>query len=74
MPFAAVGLPAFNTIQDEIDYETKTHHTSLDFANYLIEDDLKQAAVVMASLLYHTAMRDERMPRTPLPSPKSAAR
>src|SRR5687768_6721425 len=73
MAFASVGLPAFNSIQDEIDYETKTHHTSLDFANYLIEDDLKQAAVVMASLLYHTAMRDDRMPRTPLPQPKSAA-
>jgi hypothetical protein len=74
MPFASVGLPAFNSIQDPIDYESKTHHTSFDFADYLIEDDLKQQAVVMASLLYHTAMRDERMPRTPLPPPKSATR
>ena len=32
MPFVSVGLPAFNSIQDPIDYETKTHHTSLDFA------------------------------------------
>ena len=74
MPFASVGLPAFNSIQDPIDYDPKTHHTSLDFADYLLEDDLKQSAVVMASLLYHIAMRDERMPRTPLPAPKRANR
>jgi Zn-dependent M28 family amino/carboxypeptidase len=74
MPFASVGLPAFNSIQDPIDYESKTHHTSLDFADYLIENDLKQQAVVMASLLYHTAMRDARMPRTPLPPPRNATK
>jgi hypothetical protein len=70
VPFWGVGLPAFNFIQDPIDYETRTHHTNLDIADYLIEDDLKQAAVVMASVVYHTAMRDERMPRSPLPPPR----
>ena len=63
MPFAAVGLPAFNVIQDPIDYDPRTHHTSLDVASQLLEDDLKQAAVVMAGLLYHVAMRDEKLPR-----------
>jgi hypothetical protein len=43
------------------------YHTNLDQADYLIEDDLRQAAVVLASLVYHTAMRTERMPRLPLP-------
>ncbi len=28
-------------------------------------DDLKQAAVVVASTVYHLAMRDELMPRKP---------
>jgi uncharacterized protein YwlG (UPF0340 family) len=70
VPFWGVGLPAFNFIQDPIDYETRTHHTNLDIADYLIEDDLKQAAVVMASVVYHTAMRDDRMPRSPLPPPR----
>ncbi|HVF40709.1 MAG TPA: M28 family peptidase [Gemmatimonadaceae bacterium] len=73
MPFSSVGLPAFNTIHDPIDYETVTHHTSLDFADYLIEDDMRQASIVIASLLYHTAMRDALMPRTPLPAPKRAS-
>jgi hypothetical protein len=67
VPFWGVGLPGFNFLQDPIDYETRTHHTNLDVADYLIEDDLKQAAVVMASVVYHTAMRDQKIPRLPLP-------
>jgi carboxypeptidase Q len=63
MSFASVGIPAFQFIQDPLDYSSRTHHTSLDTADYLIEDDLKQAAVVVASLMYHVAMRDELVPR-----------
>ena len=29
--------------------------------------DLKQASVVLASFLYHAAMRDEPLPRKPMP-------
>jgi carboxypeptidase Q len=72
MPFTSVGLPAFNLIQDPIDYETRTHHTSLDVADYLVEDDLKQSAAVLASLLLSTANLPDRMPRPPLPAPRSA--
>lgn len=63
MSFASVGIPAFQFIQDPLDYDSRTHHTALDTADYLIEDDLKQAAVVLASLVYHVAMRDELIPR-----------
>jgi hypothetical protein len=61
--FASVGIPAFQFIQDPLDYDTRTHHSTLDTADYLIEDDLKQAAVVIASLMYHVAMRDDLVPR-----------
>ncbi len=64
---AGVGLPGFEVLQDPLDYESRTHHTNLDVADYLIEDDLEQAAVVTASLVYHTAVRADRMPRPPLP-------
>ncbi len=67
VPFWGVGLPGINFIQDPIDYDTRTHHTNLDVADYLLEDDLKQAAVVLASVVYHTANRDEKLPRPPLP-------
>lgn len=68
--FVGVGLPAFEFIQDPVDYETRTHHSVLDVGDLLSEDDLKQAAVVMASVVYQTAMLDARIPRPPLPAPR----
>jgi hypothetical protein len=70
LAFSGVGIPAFNTIQDLIDYESRTHHTGLDASGFLIEDDLEASAMVLASLAYHVAMRDALMPRTPLPAPR----
>ncbi|MGH9902819.1 MAG: M20/M25/M40 family metallo-hydrolase, partial [Pyrinomonadaceae bacterium] len=69
MPFEALGLPGFQFIQDPIEYGTRTHHTNMDVYEALLEDDLKQSAVVIASLVYHTAMRDERLPRKTTPRP-----
>ena len=70
MPFTAVGIPAFTFLQDPIDYETRTHHSNRDLAAYLLENDLKQAAVVTASVVLHTANRDGLLPRLPLPAPR----
>jgi carboxypeptidase Q len=66
LPFDAVGLPAFQFIQDEADYETRTHHTNLDVYDRLQKNDLIQAAVVLAAFTYDAAMRSERLPRRPL--------
>jgi len=38
----------------------------VDTLDHASEADLKQASVVMASFLYHAAMREERIPRKPL--------
>jgi Zn-dependent M28 family amino/carboxypeptidase len=65
--FDAVGLPAFNFIQDEVEYETRTHHSNMDVVDHVQRGDLMQASVVMAAFLYDAAMRDERLPRKPLP-------
>ncbi len=67
MPFDQVGIPGFQFIQDEIEYGSRTHHTHLDDYDHLRREDLMQASVVMASFLYHTAMRPELLPRKPLP-------
>jgi len=67
MPISAIGIPAFTFIQDPLDYETRTHHTNLDVALNLAGEDLKQAAVVAASVVYQTANRSERLPTLPLP-------
>lgn len=61
--FDHLNVPAFQFIQDPLNYNTITHHTNLDVLEYVVEDDLKQNAVIVASLIYHVAMRDEMLPR-----------
>jgi Zn-dependent M28 family amino/carboxypeptidase len=63
LSFDAIGLPGFQFIQDEIEYETRTHHTNQDVFDRIQADDLKQAATIMAAFVYNTAMRDEKLPR-----------
>ncbi|WP_160714903.1 M20/M25/M40 family metallo-hydrolase [Chitinophaga solisilvae] len=67
LPFDAVGIPAFQFIQDPLEYETRTHHTNMDTYEHLSMDDIKQASAVMAAFLYNAAMRDEKLPRKPQP-------
>jgi hypothetical protein len=74
MVFDAVGLPAFTFIQDPMDYMKLTHHTDQDVYDQLVEEDLKQSAVIMASFAYHTAMRDELLPRKKLPLKRVGSR
>ena len=66
LSFDAVGLPGFQFIQDDLDYDTRTHHTEMDVYDRLQAADLMQASVVLASFLYDTAMRDGMIPRKPL--------
>jgi carboxypeptidase Q len=65
LSFAALGIPAFNTIQDYVDYDVRMHHTNQDFYERMRPEDLKQASIVLAVFLYEAAMRDEEIPRTP---------
>jgi len=66
LSFDAVGIPGFQFIQDPMDYDTLTHHSNLDVYEHIRPDDMKQAAVVMASFVYNAAMRDEMLPRKPI--------
>lgn len=66
LSFNAIGIPGFQFIQDPIEYRTRTHHTNMDTYERLVIDDLKQMAVIVASFVYNTAQRDEKMPRKPL--------
>jgi hypothetical protein len=67
--FDAVGIPGFQFIQDPLDYETRTHHSNMDVYDRLQADDLKQAAVIVASFAYEAAMRDQILPRKPIEGP-----
>jgi carboxypeptidase Q len=70
LSFDAVGIPGFQFIQDELDYETRTHHSNMDTYERLLPEDMKQAAVVEAIFVYNAAMREQMLPRKPLPHPE----
>lgn len=65
-----VGLPAFQFIQDPLDYSPRTHHSNMDTYDRIQKSDLMQQASALASFVYHAANRDEMMPRKPLPKPR----
>ena len=67
LSFDAIGLPGFQFIQDEIEYDTRTHHSNQDVFDRIQADDMKEAATIMAAFVYQTAMRDEKLPRKPAP-------
>jgi Peptidase family M28 len=69
LSFDAVGIPGFQFIQDDLDYESRTHHSNEDVYERLQPADLKQIATVEAIFVYNAAMRDQMMPRKPLPDP-----
>jgi len=70
LSFDAVGIPGFQFIQDPLDYETRTHHSNQDVYERLQPADLKQAATVEAIFVYNAAMRDQMLPRKPVPHPE----
>ena len=65
--FQQAGLTGYQFIQDHRDYDSRTHHTSLDVYDHLSSGDLRQAAVVEAIFLYNAAQRDQMLPRPVLP-------
>jgi carboxypeptidase Q len=68
--FDKVGIPGFQFIQDQLDYSTRTHHSNQDVYERLQPADLAQAATVEAIFVYNAAMRDQMLPRKPLPHPE----
>ena len=63
-----LGLPAFQFIQDPLDYESRVHHSDLDTFDHLRPEDLRQAAVVLATILMDAANIERPLPRKVLPS------
>ncbi len=67
LSFDGAGIPGFQFIQDPVEYDTRTHHSNMDVYERIQREDMMQAAAVMASFVYHAAMRDQMLPRKPLP-------
>ena len=67
LSYDAVGLPGFQFIQDEVEYDTRTHHSNMDVYDRIQEEDMKQAAIIEAAFVYNAAMRDQKLPRKAFP-------
>ena len=63
LSYDRIGLPGFQFIQDEIEYDARTHHSNQDVFDRIQAEDMKQAATIMAAFVYQTAMMDEKIPR-----------
>ncbi|MCC7009414.1 MAG: M20/M25/M40 family metallo-hydrolase [Acidobacteria bacterium] len=61
--FDVLGLPAFQFVQERYEYNSRTHHSSMDVYDRLQPDDLKQVATVAAVFAWHAATRDDVLPR-----------
>jgi len=73
LSFDAVGLPGFQFIQDPAEYGSRTHHSNMDVYDHIQPGDLMQASAITASFVYHTAAREDMLPRKPLPKPRPRA-
>ena len=65
--FDRIGLPGFQFMQDRLEYNSRTHHSNMDFFDRVQRDDMLQMSVVAAVFAYNTAMLNERLPRKVLP-------
>jgi carboxypeptidase Q len=63
LSFTRVGIPGFTAIKDYTDYDTRMHHTNADTPERILDEDLRQSAVVLAVFAWHAAQREERIPR-----------
>ncbi|HXD75235.1 MAG TPA: M20/M25/M40 family metallo-hydrolase, partial [Vicinamibacterales bacterium] len=73
LSFDAVGLPGFQFIQDEVEYNARTHHSNMDTYERLQPNDMMRNAVIVASFVMQAANRDEKLPRKTLPVPPPPA-
>jgi len=64
----AIGIPAYQFIQDPLDYSTRVHHSGVDTFDHLKAEDLRQASVVLAGLLLESANSEKTLPRMPIPA------
>jgi hypothetical protein len=61
--FDAVNIPAFEWIQDPQQYFYTQIHSSMDVLDLFSEETLRRNTAIIATFVYHAAMRDEMMPR-----------
>src|SRR5262249_50637198 len=60
LSYDAVGLPGFQFVQDEVEYNSRTHHSNMDVYERIQPNDMMRNAVIVASFrLQHGEPRRE---------------
>ena len=62
LSFIDAGVPGFNPVQDYVNYDIRTHHTNMDTEDRLDINDIKEAAIVIATYAYNAANLDRKLP------------
>ena len=69
VPFDEIGIPAFQFIQDRLEYNSRTHHSNMDTLDRVQREDMVQMSIVLANFAYNTAMRGTLLPRKVMAAP-----
>jgi len=64
LSFDSAGLPGFQFIQDDIEYD-RGYHSVMDTYERLLMPDLRNNAIITAAFAYFAAQRDTKLPGKP---------
>ena len=71
LSFDEAGLPGFQFIQERLEYNSRTHHSNMDFLDRIQRDDLVQQGVVAAVFTWFAANEPTMVPRKAVEPAKS---
>ena len=63
VPFDRLGIPAFQFVQERLEYTSRTHHSTMDFYDRLQPEYLKRTATIAAGFVWLAATREAMLPR-----------
>jgi hypothetical protein len=66
--FDAVGIPGFQFVQERLEYNSRSHHSNMDFLDRIQRDDLVQQAAVVSVFAWNAANEADRLPRKTPPT------
>jgi Zn-dependent M28 family amino/carboxypeptidase len=61
--FERAGIPGLSFVQDPLNYDTQTHHTTMDLPDHVSTDVLAASARTLAALVERLAMAPSPLPR-----------
>src|SRR6188474_1820208 len=61
--FEEAGIPGFQFIQERLEYNSRTHHSNMDYVDRVQRDDLVQQATVVAVFAWYSANWPDKLPR-----------